>query len=597
MLLGGADAPAAPPPAPAESEPALESLATPDNTPTPTPTPPSESLSAMVKQARPAVVRITTNTGSGGSGAIFDTQGRFGYVITNHHVIDGASRVTVVVNDFKDYTGTVLGVDRIRDLAVIRIYGNGSRFQKLDFGDASSLESGDEIIAIGYALGIEGEATITRGIVSAIRFDSDYRSHVIQTDAAVNPGNSGGPILSLDGKILGITTFRREETQSGRRVEGLNFAISATTVQQQIPSLRTVSARPTPTPTRRPTRTPSARPTPTPFPTRPTSRNTFGPIDGELRHDPDDGFIKVESANVSMSDLVVSATFVNPYSIASKSWDYGLFLRYRGTGASTKFLHVAVTSQRRWEVALREGSSSDNQRIAGGSLSRFNTSANSRNHLQLVAVAERGWLFVNGEFISSLDLSNITGAGDVSVITGAFTGNEVAGAVTRFEDFQGSRLTHDYGPASGKLEYEPSFVSMHDIDVFKRNFIAEAEFTNPVGNDWDYGFAFRHPASNDLDVIVVTDHNWWHHDTRDLGDDEYTEVDDGRLPSGSFRNTNHLLLLAIDEVGLFFVNDQLIARLDLSHNLARGDISAIGRYFDDHTGEPEFRNFNVWTMD
>ena len=165
-------------------------------------------------------MRITTNTGSG-SGVIFDAQGSNGYIITNHHVIDGASRVTVVVNDSTIYNGTVLGSDSTRDLAVIHIYGN--RFHKLDFGDASLLEPGDEIIAIGYALGISGEATITRGIVSAIRFDSDYRSHVIQTDAAVNPGNSGGPILSLNGKILGITTFRREETQSGRRVEGLEL--------------------------------------------------------------------------------------------------------------------------------------------------------------------------------------------------------------------------------------------------------------------------------------------------------------------------------------------------------------------------------------
>ena len=547
----------------------------------------------MVKQARPAVVRITTNTGSG-SGVIFDAQGSNGYIITNHHVIDGASRVTVVVNDSTIYNGTVLGSDSTRDLAVIHIYGN--RFHKLDFGDASLLEPGDEIIAIGYALGISGEATITRGIVSAIRFDSDYRSHVIQTDAAVNPGNSGGPILSLNGKILGITTFRREETQSGRRVEGLNFAISATTVQQQIPSLRTVSARPTPTPTRRPTRTPSARPTPTPFPTRRPS-NTFGPIDGELRHDPNDGLIKTQSANVSMSDLVVSATFINPYSATQNDWDYGFMIRDRGTGESGKFIQVIIKSDGDWRVAWREGRSSESQTIKRGTLSRFSTTANGRNHLQLVALAERGWLFVNGEFISSLDLSSLAGAGDVKVTTGNFTGGEVAGAVTRFEDFQGSRLTHRYGPASGKLEHEPGFVSIHDIDVFKRNFVAEAEFTNPVGNDWDYGFAFRHPASNDLDVIVVTDNNWWHHDTRDLGDDEYTEVDDGRLPSGIFRNTNHLLLLAIDEIGLFFVNDQLIARLDLSHNLARGDISAIGGFFNDHTGEPEFRNFNVWTMD
>ena len=530
-------------------------------------------------------MRINTNI-STGSGAIFDTQGQTAYIITNHHVIEDASRVTVTVNDSDHYTATVLGSDSTRDLAVIRICCG--QFRKLDFGDASRLEPGDEIIAIGYALGFQGEATITRGIVSAIRYDAEYRSDVIQTDAAVNPGNSGGPMLSMDGKIIGINTFGYDETQSGRPVEGLNFAISGTTVQSLIPGLRTVSAQPTPTPfpTRRPTPTPSYR-----------GGNTFGPIDGELRHDPDDGFIKEEYANVSMSDLVVSATFINPYSAVSNSWDYGFILRDRGTGASAKFLRVAVTSQRRWDVAWREGSNSESHPIAEGYLSRFDTSANGRNHLQLVAVAERGWLFVNNEFISSLDLSSVTGAGDVSVITGAFTGNEVAGATTRFEDFQGSRLTHRYGPASGTLEHEPGFISVHRSGAWTPNFVAEAEFINPSSSDWDYGFTFRSPEFGRLEVIAVTDNNWWYHDTRDVDDNEYTDIDDGRLPSGSFRDTNHLLLLAIDEIGLFFVNDQLIAHLDLSHNLDHGDVSAMGGFFNDSTGEPQFRNFNVWAVD
>ena len=216
----------------------------------------------MVAQARPAVVRIDTDTTTG-SGAIFDTQGQTAYIITNHHVIEDGSTVTVTVNDSAGYTATVLGVDRTRDLAVIRICCG--RFQKLTFGNPDRLKLGDEIIAIGYALGFQGSATITRGIVSAIRYHPDYRSDVIQTDAAVNPGNSGGPMLSLNGQIIGINTYGYSETQAGSPLEGLNFAISVTTVQQLIPTLRTASARPTPTPTRRPTATP--RPTPTPQPT------------------------------------------------------------------------------------------------------------------------------------------------------------------------------------------------------------------------------------------------------------------------------------------------------------------------------------------
>ena len=88
-------------------------------------------------------------------------------------------------------------------------------FHALSFGNVSELNPGDDVFAMGYPLGLPGEATVTNGIVSAIRYDESHQSLVIQTDAAINPGNSGGPMLSETGQILGINTFRQEETQSG----------------------------------------------------------------------------------------------------------------------------------------------------------------------------------------------------------------------------------------------------------------------------------------------------------------------------------------------------------------------------------------------
>ena len=221
----------------------------PTATPTPRPTPtkdPAASLSVTVKQVRPAVVRIQTSSVFG-FGVIFETQGQTGYVVTNHHVVEGEVQVSVIVNDSTTYSGSVLGTDSVRDLAVVSICC--ARFQALPFGNAAALQPGNEVVAIGYALGLPGEATVTRGIVSAVRYDSTHRSDVIQTDAAINPGNSGGPMLSLSGEILGINTFRYDESQSGRPTEGLGFAISGTTVQQQIPTLLAGAPAPTPTPT------------------------------------------------------------------------------------------------------------------------------------------------------------------------------------------------------------------------------------------------------------------------------------------------------------------------------------------------------------
>ncbi len=232
-------------------------------TPTPRPTPtkdPAPALSAMIKQVRPAVVRIQTSSRMG-SGVIFETQGRTGYVVTNHHVVEGDVQVSVTVNDSTTYSGSVLGTDSVRDLAVVSICCGS--FQTLPFGNAAALQPGDEVVVIGYALNFRGQATVTRGIVSAVRYDSAHRRDLIQTDAAINPGNSGGPLLSMWGKILGINTGRVEESPSGRPTEGLGFAISGTTVQQQIPTLR--AGPPAPTPTASPT--PGASPSPTPTPT------------------------------------------------------------------------------------------------------------------------------------------------------------------------------------------------------------------------------------------------------------------------------------------------------------------------------------------
>ena len=359
-----------------------------------------------------------------------------------------------------------------------------------------------------------------------------------------------------------------------------------------------VFAVPEPTPQIIATQAPTLHIPPARISTADIAQTSTNPIYGELRHDPNEGRIEVEYANVSMSDLVVSATFINPYSATSSPWDYGFRLRNSGIGASAKFIQVAVTSQYRWELALFDG---ENQRIAQGglSLSVFDASANGRNHLQLVAVAERGWLFVNGEFISSLDLSKITGAGDVNVFTGAFTGSEVAGAVTRFESFQVIRLTHSYGPASGKLQNYPQesiedrIASKHSSGVWTRNFVAEAEFTHPNSSNWDYGFTFRESSDLHKSIFGISENTWLHF----VFYDEYK--DDGGLLSVSLSSTNHLLMLAVDEIGLFFVNEQLIAHLDLSHNLGYGDVSTKTGIFISYINEPDtgFRNFNVWTMD
>ena len=491
--------------------------------------------------------------------------------------------MSVTVDDSTTYSGTVLGVDATRDLAVVSICCGD--FTALEFGDAAGLEAGDEIVAIGYALGLSGEATVTRGIVSAVRYDSRFLSDVIQTDAAINPGNSGGPMLSMSGQILGINTFGYDESQSGRPVEGLNFAISAVTVQQRIPTLRAGTAVPTATPVS-PTATPSA-----------DQGYDFGPKGGGLRHNASNRFITTEYVNVSMSNMVLEATFVNPYAASSNSWDYGFFLRYDRTNVDPPFLQFVVSSNQGWAVLT--GSGAPYQRIGGGTVGNLNTGAGGRNHLMVVAIGERGWVFVNGDHVASVDLSSLTSYGDVAVITGAYTGNQIAGAVTRYEEFKGYELKKRYGPADGVLEKEPGFIATHNSSVRTRDFVVEAEFTNSMNGDMDYGFIVRNPVFNRLEVIGLKNYQYWFHYTRNIGDEDYTDLEYERLFNPIFGNPAwsrvHLLLIAVEESAWFFDGDRLIAKLDLGHNQDVGSISVMGDFFFEDHGKPEFHNFNVWT--
>ena len=243
--------------------------AAPTVTPTPTartlPTPtPAPDLATMVEQAKTGVVRIETNSGNG-TGVIVETTGSGkGYVLTNFHVVDGASLIEVQVNDGSRFKASLKGYDAVKDLAVLEICC--SRFRSLPFIDATTIKSGSEVVAIGYPLGLFGSATVTKGIVSAVRFDSGHGAWVIQTDAPINPGNSGGPLLSETGQIVGINTYSLDWSSSGTPVDGLGFAISAQTIRGVLPGLKLGTSVGVPNQT--PTATPRATPTLTPAPVR-----------------------------------------------------------------------------------------------------------------------------------------------------------------------------------------------------------------------------------------------------------------------------------------------------------------------------------------
>jgi len=139
----------------------------------------------------------------GGSGIVMDKDG---HILTSHHVVSGADKIVVTLNDGRVLSGAVVGADDETDVAVVKV--DAHDLKAADFGDSDSLKVGEPVLAIGNPLGLSGGPGVTFGIVSSLKrhvpTESGDNIQMIQTDAAVNPGNSGGPLVTLEGKVVGI---------------------------------------------------------------------------------------------------------------------------------------------------------------------------------------------------------------------------------------------------------------------------------------------------------------------------------------------------------------------------------------------------------
>ncbi len=382
------------------------------------------SLDEMVEGTRPAVVMVVTDLGESvgqGSGFIFEVEGNSAYVLTNQHVTGWASTVQIVVNDKDTYEGTVLGRDADRDLAVVEICcGN---FTALEFADMREAKVGDDLVAIGYPLNdlmprtVQPiyplpyvSASVTKGVLSAFRYDTERDRRSIQYDAHANPGSSGGPLLSMDGNVLGINTWGITNT------DGVKFAVSAVTIQEQLAALKTAQAS-----------------------------YAFGPIRGTLYHVPDDGYIETQYADGFWArDIDVRARFHNSFAgVTAKKWSYGLVLRAKASSARIYFMFAVSDGRPFWKVVKRHGS--EWTTLGDGWLHSRDAGTDwigvrSNNLLRSVLRGNQGSFYVNGKRVATLNLGGVTHAGGVAVATGFYNGHEFTNDSTVFEEFQGTSI-------------------------------------------------------------------------------------------------------------------------------------------------------------
>ena len=165
---------------------------------------------------------------SSGSGFIYKKDETYGYIMTNHHVIDGADKILITMSNDDQIEGKVTGSDEYLDLAVVKIDASYVK-QVAKLGNSGNMSLGDTVITVGSPVGYEYRGTVTRGTLSgknrmvevSVSSTNDFIMNVLQIDAAINPGNSGGPLVNINGEVIGINSLKLVEDE----VEGMGFAI------------------------------------------------------------------------------------------------------------------------------------------------------------------------------------------------------------------------------------------------------------------------------------------------------------------------------------------------------------------------------------
>lgn len=323
----------------------------------------------------------------------------------------------------------------------------------------------------------------------------------------------------------------------------------------------------------------------------------FGPANGELLHEAD-STLEMAYSGVNLSNFIASAEILNPYATSSGGWDFGLVFRQQATDDE---LRLVVRSDGAWN--LNDRSEGEDDFVQDGDLSDYlDTSEDGRNKIILVASDEKGLFFLNGHLIARLDLSAQDDFGEVALGTGFYTSNKQTGEATAYENFTVWPFVPEFGPRDGELEHlDDGFIRMRGADVNLQNFIAEVEFVNPYGEEvgtWDWGLAFRE-TEEEYWLIIDSDGDWNLIDRR--ADDDY-DIAEGnvstilRMGDGE---TNEVSLIALNNRGYFFLNDEFIAELDLSDRLDAGEVEVVTAFFTgnevpDYT--TEYNEFTVWPL-
>lgn len=327
-------------------------------------------------------------------------------------------------------------------------------------------------------------------------------------------------------------------------------------------------------------------------------RPIFGPVQGALIHD-DDNLIESYFADINPADFILQAEINNPYAPTTGGWDWGLTFRQVN---SDNELRLVIHSDGFWNLNDRRGD--EDNFIQEGELSKFlNLQETGSNELLVAALGDQGYFFLNGRFISTLDLASRTEAGDLALGTGFYVDSEHVGAETQFTNFtvwSGSPLL---GPENGGLDHiDDDFIKTYEGEIELYNFIATADFGSPYPTSigpWDIGYAFRDEQTGEQFWFIIESSGEWSFIDRQADEDVF--LDDGLVSNLNTAESasNRLVLLALNDQGYVFLNEAYITELNLASRQNPGDVSVVTAFFtgDEIEGyTTTFDDFTVWPL-
>ncbi len=560
-------------------------LGGPDN-PEPTRVPDQVDTIKSINRAKDSTVRIITPSGSG-SGVIMETTEKGeAYILTNAHVTDGSSNVSVEIGGTRR-GAIIVGQNPSRDLAVVLICCDID-WRSFDFTNSRLLSQGEHVIALGYPLGARllSEITVTEGIVSAIRYEPDTDSWEIQTDAAINPGNSGGALILPTGELVGINTRRIFSSSDGRAVTGINFAVASQTF---VPTFNELKSAYVDSQSRLPS-------------VRSAVGRQFGPYNGAIQLTPGTDHIELFTPEeIDPTINFIAESVLHPHKPNRGSWSTGFL--FRRPQADT-FHALIITNGHRWIHYLRKGDGTG-RAVSSGKNFAILDDDKTPNRVKIVAVGSRGWLIVNDHYVTQLDLSGYQGQGGVS-LAGSFFKNDPDDQTMRFEQFYVTPITRQFFQDFGLIEIsDPTSGGDFSTGTELTEGVIEIVFRNPVSQRpfWNYGLFFGRNIMSERGLgshifMLSSSREWAHHFYRgQLIDYETLDQGQARGLNVGPGDANTLRLISLAGMAIVTVNDHFVSVLSLSNETQDGEVGALTNFYKDvqaTAGFVEFEDFAIW---